>query len=383
MDTNNTEHEENCRALNKTAAAAQDNIIIYEDVVPEFVERELESLYESIYCTLARLRVYDSLAGVSTYVAWDGDAVRAIFLFRRDGDEIRVLNQQITVAGDELERFVRTVFSRYRSARLISFYAIDATFDKLPFVHQRYVALEENILQLPATAEQYMARMSGNFRSCLRRAEKKILRVHPSFNIRVLAPPQVTENVVREFIAFAGARMAVKRKQAYIGEHDVSKMMRMIRSHGFVVAATIDGELCGGGIWYSVGRRGFMHVNAHDPRFDPFMLGNQVLLCGILHWIRCGGRECWLMGGFGTHKAKFRAAAQYLQSLLIYRSRLGYLLHCRRAGSVAARIVLRRLEQQVRKKAAGDGAVARMFTLCLRLGRSLKRLGLAAPRADQ
>jgi hypothetical protein len=364
---------ENCRARQQPAEAAQDNIVIYENAIPEFVERELEQLYESIYCTLARFHVYDSPAGASTYVARDGEAIRAIFLFRRHGGEVRVLNQQITVARDELERFARTIFARYQPVRLISFYAIAATLDQFPFVHQRYVALEENILQLPANPEQYLARMSSNLRSSLQRAEKKIQRAHPSFEVRVLAPPQVTEDLVRGLIAFAAARMAVKRKQIYIGEQEADKLMRMISSHGFVVVATIDGQLCGGSIWYSVGGRDFMHINAHDPRFDQFMLGNQVLVRGILHCIKRGGRECWLMGGFGTHKAKFKAAPQYLETLLIYRSRLGYLFHCRRAGAAAARIVLQRLGQQLQHKARGDGPAARFFALCLQLGRSVKR----------
>jgi hypothetical protein len=225
-----------------------------------------------------------------------------------------------------------------------------------------------------------MARISGNFRSSLRRAEKKIRRAYPSFEVRILTPPQVTEEQVRELIAFAAARMAVKRTRAYIGEHEVDKLMRMIGSHGVVVAAMIDDQLCGGSIWYSVGGRSFMHINAHDPRFDQFMLGNHVLLRGVLHWVECGGRECWLMGGFGTHKAKFGAAPRYLETLLIYRSRLGYLFHWRRASAVAAKILLQRLERQVRRKASGDGTAARLLARCLQMARLVKRLGKGAPK---
>lgn len=370
----------NCYSSNKPGETTQDGFTIYENAIPSFVEPALEDLYESIYCTLARFHIYDPPTAVHTYVARAKGEIRAIFLFRHHWGEIQVLNQQITVNEDELARFVRAVFARYRSARLISFYAIEAAQGRLPFVHQRYVALEEHVLQLPATAEQYFGRMSANFRSCLRRAEKKIRRAFPSFEIKVLAPSQVTEEVVRELIAFAGARMAVKQQRTYIGEHEAINLMRLIQSHGYMVAASIEGKLCAGSVWYMVGGRGFMHVNAHDPRFDQFMLGNQVLLHGVLHCIERGGRECWLMGGFGTHKAKFRAAPQYLESVLIYRSRLGYLCHWRRAGAAAGKIVLQRLRARLRHKASGNGPGARFFVLCLQLCRSLKRLGHADPQ---
>jgi hypothetical protein len=141
----------------------------------------------------------------------------------------------------------------------------------------------------------------------------------------------------------------------------------------------IEGKLCGGSIWYRVGKRNFMHINAHDPQYDQFMLGNQVLLCGVLHCIRRGGRECWLMGGFGTHKAKFRTSPKYLESVLIYRSRIGMLKHFRRAGVAAAQGLRHRLRQQLRSKASGDGAAARFLGGFLALGRNIKRLGQDEP----
>jgi hypothetical protein len=367
----------NCPEGTVLERTGRSDIEIYEHDVPAFVERELEGIYECIYCTLARLRIYDPPAGASTYVARAEGRISAVFLFRQEKDEIKVLNQQIAISQEELRKFADAVFSRYTSARLISFYAINTKIDDFPFVCQQYSALEENVLRLPATADDYLASISANFRSTLRRAEKRTKKDFPSFRAEVVSTTDVGEDMVRNLISLAGARMAAKQKKAYIGEEHLGSIMRLIRTHGYVVAARVNGKVCGGSIWYCVGRRAFLHIIAHDPRFDQYMLGNQVLLAGVLHWIARGGRECWLMGGSRAHKAKFKTVPQYLDSMLIYRSRLQQLFHWRRASVAAAKRLMHRVRHQVREQAGRDSMSAPFFTMCLALGRSLKRLGRA------
>ncbi|MFL6672666.1 MAG: GNAT family N-acetyltransferase [Massilia sp.] len=349
-------------------------VTIHENTIPRFVEQQLAVLYESVYCTLARLRIYEPLLNVSTYVARTGDTIKAVFLFTQERDEIKVLNQQITIGAGEIRRFAEAVFSRYSSAQLISFYAIDATLDRLPFPLQKYPALEENILFLPATTDEYWASMSANFRGILRRAERRMKKDFRSFHHRILSNTEVSEDIVREIIRMAGERMAVKQKKAYIGEQDLGNLMRLIRAHGYVGVASVDGKLCGGSVWYWVGRRNFLHIIAHDPRYDHYKLGNLTLLMGVLDWIERGGRECWLMGGGYAHKSKFQAVTTHLDSLVIYRSRLALLLHYRRACAVAAKSLTRRVRNGVRARARGEGLGGRFFMLCLAVGRSLKRL---------
>jgi hypothetical protein len=352
------------------------NITIHENEIPGFVERELEVLYESIYCTLARLRIYDQPLDVSTYVGRRGAAIKAVFLFRHDGDEIQVLNQQVTISEEDIREFAAAVFSRYQSARVISFYAIDTKLDRLPFPFQKYPEVDENVVFLPSSGEAYLASMSANFRTTVQRSERRTLKQFPTFRYQVFSKDEVDEEQVREIIRMARARMVVKQKKAYVGEEHLDNLMRLIRTHGYVGVATVDGKLCGGSVWYWVGRRNFLHIIAHDPQFDQYKLGNQTLLMGILYWIGRGGRECWLMGGSEAHKSKFRAVPRCLESVVVYRSREAFLHHWRRASAVATRRLVYRVGHGIRERAGGEGLEARFFMRCLEIGRSLKRLGL-------
>jgi hypothetical protein len=348
-------------------------VVIFEESIPDFAENALEVLYENIYSTLARLRIHEHPERASTYVAMEGGAIRSVILFRKEGREIRVLNQQVALEADEIALFCQTIFRRFKSVGIISFYAVETTLAGLPFPSLRYFSLEENVLRLPATEAAYFQGISANFRATLRRVEKRIKENFPSFDIRIVSKTEVTEELVRELIKLAGARMAAKQKGAYIGDDDVDNIMRLARTHGHFVAATVDGQLCAGSIWYSVGGRSFMHVIAHDPRFDEFKLGNLVQLKGILHWIAQGGRECWLMGGFQVHKAKFGAQPRHLHSIVLYRSRQQFLFDWRRVAKAKARNVVLRLRNEFRQRSGDGGWRARFYRACLSLGRLAKR----------
>lgn len=349
-------------------------VIIYEDMIPDFAESALETLYESIYSTLARLRIHELGDRASTYAALESGTIRSVILFRKEGSEIRVLNQQIVLQAQEISLFCQTIFRRFSSVDVISFYAIDARLDGFAYQFLRYFSLEENILRLPATEAEYFQSMSPNFRGTLRRAERKIRNNFPSFDISILTKTEVTEQLVRELIKLAGARMAAKQKEAYIGVEDLESIMRLVRTHGHFVAATVEGKLCAGAIWYAVGRRSFMHVIAHDPRFDEFRLGNLIQLKGILDSIARGGRECWLMGGFSAHKAKFGAQPHHLDSIVVYRSRRQWLLDWRRVAKATARKCVRRLRSEFQQRSGVGGWRSRFYGACLSLGRLARRI---------
>src|SRR3954471_7627503 len=79
--------EMNCTDGKPWERTGRSDTEFYENAIPEFVERELEALYECIYCSLARFRIYDPPVNVSTYVARLEGRISAVLLFRREKGE--------------------------------------------------------------------------------------------------------------------------------------------------------------------------------------------------------------------------------------------------------------------------------------------------------
>jgi hypothetical protein len=358
----------------RSAAGAEAvTVSVYESAVPAFVGRELERLYESLYSTLLRLDIYDNLDQVCTYVEKTGGTISAVLLYQRADGVVRVLNQQIGLASATIARFCDVLFARYIGLRQISFYALRSKVERLPFPFQQFRALDENVLVLPATAQAYFASLSGTFRKNLRVADRRMRQKFPSFRYQVLSGAEVTEATLRDIIRMTGQRMAFKKKSAYIGVDETIRLLPLLRAYGTVGVATVDGRLCGANIWYRVGSHCFMHLIAHDPQYNAQMLGNYLVYLGLGDAIAQGGRECWLMGGGQANKARFGAVPRALASVVVYRSRLHYLVDWRRIAQRALREFLRERKKALAALAYGSSPAARAARTGLSLWRAIQR----------
>jgi hypothetical protein len=348
-------------------------VTFYENAIPDFVERELERLYESVYCTIARFGIYREADGASTYVARVGGAVVCVILFRLEAGVVRVINQQIRLLDDDLGAFADAVFAKYKAARRIAFYAIDTGIERFHLPFLRYQALEENILALPATREDYTASLNQNLYKRLQSGERKLKRDFPDHSFRILRGTEVTEDTLRQVVAMASARMASKQQDTYIREEDIAKILRLIHVYGYVGALTINGVIRGGNVFYGVGGRYFMHVIAHDPDYDKYMLGHMVQYLSACFCIDMKGRECCLMGGGRENKGRFRAYPKSLDNVDIYRSRLRFLLDARRVLSGTSRRFLYRAKENYLQLADTDTRNGRAAARLLGFVRGLKK----------
>lgn len=350
------------------------DVAIYENEIPDFVERDLDRLYESVYCTMARFRIYGEAEGASTYVARAGNAVVCVLLFRIEGRVAKVINQQIALSAADLRGFSRAVFARYPQVQRISLYAIDTRLAQFPYPFQQFEALEENVLALPPTAEQYRAILSPNLHKRLQSAERKLKRDCPRYRFEVLAGTEVSEAMLRKIAGLAGARMAAKQQDAYIREADIASILGVVHAYGYAGVLTVDGEVRAGNVFYGVGQRYFMHIIAHDPDYDKYMLGHMVQYLAACHCIALGGRECCLMGGGRENKARFGARQMFLCSVDIYRSRTQRLLSMRRVWSAAAARWLHQARYDLGALAETDSFAGRIAARCVALARRARQL---------
>lgn len=348
-------------------------ITFYANEVPSFVAAEMERLYENVYTSLARFRIYGEAGNASTYVVRKGGIAITIFLFRHEVSEIRVLNNQIRISEEDIHRFSAAVFSKFNAVTVISFCAIQTAIRTLPFPHQCCYSLEEVILELPATEEEYFSRLGKNTRASIKRYLKKIAKSLPSYNYTVYAKDDISEQYIREIIRLSAARMAAKNRAAYIDEEETRRIISLARIHGFVGVATIDGRVCSGLICYQVGCNYFLNVIAHDPQYDDYRIGKLCCYRTICECIRRNGKMFLFMGS--THKYKFdllgvRSGFDYLA---VYRSRIHFFLHGRSVIGAACRASVLRTKLWLLHAERRDGFVSRVASRLVQGLRNVKR----------
>jgi hypothetical protein len=342
--------------------------VIYREQIPDFVAATLIRLYDNVFCTLHRIEAYEGLQGISTYIRRVDSTIQTLILFRHHGTTIRVVNQQLAFETEELNQFAKKIFAEYKRVQTISFYALDTDAVHFEFPFQHLAVLEENIIYFPTGVEDYLTCLKGQFRKQLRISKEQMLAEHPAYEIKVISGAEIQPEHVRAILGLAKARMCQKGKDDYTRQVDVSIVMNMLRKCGHMAIAVIGNEICGGAMWFSVGRRHFHQLAAYNSNYDRYMLGNQIWLAAISYSLRLGGRECWLMGGASMHKARFGAQKKVFSSYVFYRSRLHIFLNLRKCASMWTK-------DRIRKTKA---ALKQMSEKPDFLGRCVKKSLLAA-----
>jgi hypothetical protein len=360
-------------------------VSFYDNQVPDFAGDELERLYECVMTTAARFAIYDAAPGASTYVVREHGLVTALFLFRREARQVVVYNEQITLGRSELNRFADAVFARYPMVRRISFYAIAAPARGIRYPMLRRECLEDIRLALPASTDEYMARLGSHTRAAVRRYRRNLQRDFPSCRFQVYDGNEASAEQVAQIVTLNRARMSAKGKASYYTDAAVGQLVQLVRQYGVLCVATIDGRICGGAICMRVRSTYQLVVLAHDPRFDAYRLGRLCCCFSICHAIEQGGAR--YVFGWSRYDYKFRLLGRLapLYRVVLYRSRQHMLLDAAHVLRVEAASARRRFKLRAEQAEAGASRAdpwIRSLARSLRWSRRvLRRLLRAAGRS--
>ena len=335
-------------------------ISVYENEVPPFVETALELLYENIFSSLAKVRLDDKQGNTSTYVVCDEGKVLTIFLFRMENRTVQVLNEVISIDEVDIGRFANTIFSSYASAAVISFHAVQTSIRTLPYHFQRFNCLEDIVLTLPATPQEYFSSLGKSMRASIKRYTKKLGQEFASFFYRVCTSDDVNEQDVRDIVNLSSARMQVKNKVSLHDEKKTEQLIQLVRMHGLVAVATIGGRVCAGVICSRLGANYFMHVIAHDPEYDEFRLGKLCCYRTICECIERGGKEFHFLWGRYEYKYRLLGVQRELDHVAVYRSAAHLLLNGDKVWKNAFRGYGRQLKRWLLAPARADTLIGKL-----------------------
>jgi hypothetical protein len=307
-------------------------ISCYDSEVPSFVETELQRVSGHIYCSMLYLRLYDRIpAHTSTYVVRRNNRTVTIFLFVREGGRVRVLTEHMKVREEEVTRFAAHIFSAYASVNLIEFSAVPTDIRTLPFPYQRFACTENIVAAVPASRAAYLASLGKSTRSYIHRYENKLRRSFPTFCVKVYQKDEVNPDDIRAIAQMNRARMAAKAKVSSNNDEETERIITLARECGVVCVATIDDRICAGVINYQLGSTFFMPLIAHDPQYDDYRLGTINCFLTICECIALGCEEYHFLWGRYEYKYRLGGVVRDLDHLMVYRSRMQFLLN----GNVA------------------------------------------------
>jgi len=294
---------------------------IYRNAIPSHAVADMERLYESVFSTVPFVDVYGHGATLHTYVARRRDHVTAALLFEIRGKRVAVRNEGLAIDAPEIECFCEHIFGSYPFVDMVSFNAIRTAPLRLSRPLQRFGCLEDIVVPLPDTPEQYTSALGRATRRNLRRYMNRLRRDHPGMRHEVFVGDAIPEEHIRTIFHFNRQRMAHKGKLSSLDDAEAERTIRLARLCGLASVITIDGRVCAGEICMRTGTHFFSHVGAHDPAWDEYRLGNLSCYLCIAECIRRGGREFHFLWGEYAYKYQLAGQRRELDHLTVYRSR--------------------------------------------------------------
>lgn len=318
-------------------------ISCYENDVPAFIEAELERLYGSIYSSLVQYRIYNEGHDTSTYILREDGEIKTVFLFQQHGRRVRVLNEVIPVTDNDINRFAHYVFSAMPNVSVISFKAVRTAITRPEYPSQCFNYLEDIVLTLPPTQDEYFDMLGKGTRRNIRRYSRKLDEMLPSWQYKVYVASEIDDDTIRAVINLNHARMAGKNKASSINEHESERIVQLAKECGLIGVILIDGRVCAGALSFRVGSNYFLNVISHDPAYDEYWLGTLCCYFTINECIARGGKEFHFLWGQYEYKFTLKGVKRDLDNLVIYRSRMAMLTN--------ATLVLRGWRQAGMRKA--------------------------------
>lgn len=296
--------------------------------MPIGVATEMDWLYQNLFSSSAMFRTHGPASGVQTCVVRRAGHAITILAFRIDGARVQVMNEQIALGGEAIERFAQCIFAQFPRVQSIGFKAVQTARKEFSFPHQRYGFTNDIVLTLPATQEAYLDSIGKSTRDNIKRYLKLCKRDFPTFSFESLDGWNTPEETLRAIIAFNHERMAGKSKVSGLTEAESERLIALARSCGMVSTVSIDGRICAGTICYRVGDNFFMRVIAHDSRYDTHRLGLLCCYLTICECIRRNGRHYHFLWGREEYKYRLLGQQRDFDTLTLYRSRPAYLRDC-------------------------------------------------------
>jgi hypothetical protein len=296
-------------------------VSIYPNYVPDFVATALEALYGNLHASLATLKSH-SLRDASTYVRWDtaDSQPESIFIFRKLGQSIRVINEGMRLNKKSVEEFCEYMFGQDEQINRIDFHAVAPPPQRISRPHLAWACTEDIVVTLPKTEQDYLDQLGKSTRKSIKKNLSRAQRLLPNFNHSIHSGSSVTDSTLRQVVRFNHSRMAGKEKLSALNDEATNELISLMRSHGVVGLIASDQGLGAGTLACRFGEDIFSIITAHDPTYDSFGLGTLSRHLMIVHCIELGAKRFHLLGGNLSSKRSALGIREKLDHLTIYRT---------------------------------------------------------------
>jgi hypothetical protein len=293
---------------------------LYDEVSPEQLDL-LPGLYKSYFSTAEHFQVGTKLKRLGAISLSDGEALRHLLIFERNEKDLRILNEIIEIAPDEIKLICARLFSHYTAIDCIKFSCIPHPARSLSDCALDVYVSSNGIIDLSGGFERYFASISSSTRRNFKRNEKAFLSEHADARFKILIKEECAVATVSEIYMFLNCRLKVKRIGDLIDASYVDAIFNSCQKYGHIGVYEVGERIVAGVIFCQICENVFFLTVGHDQTYDRYYLGQLCLLRTIEEAVRRGGKMLHVGWGGQEYKRRLRAHMYSLYIVNIYRNR--------------------------------------------------------------
>jgi len=296
--------------------------------LPEWIWSDVERLYQSVFSSRVMLEKPELIG--SLLYAWverNEQQITDILLFRNDGCTTRVANEVITLSCGVIERFSSAIFLNYPTIQFIRLHALKLQSELKKIATFKSEFSEDYVLTLPASKELWLASLSSRTRERLRMYVRQAKDTKNSISLSVSQRDEIDEFDVRYLLKLNQDRMQQKGKSYGISADEEDQIYRQSKKVGYLFLLKKNDRICAGLLCSVVGNDIYMHVLAHDTKYDALRLGWVCCYQAVEHLISENFQRIHFLWGHYDYKKKMGAKPIELYRVLIFRSLTRSILH--------------------------------------------------------
>jgi hypothetical protein len=341
-------------------------------VDPRRYAAELDTLYSSLFSTVDWFDTHDDAPWMGACVL---EQPRHVVLFTGRGDTVQVLNKAFAIAPPDAERACRALFRAFPHVRRIH---LEVMFPptRLGLPKRVLYTTDHMVVDLPPTAEEYVASLSKRMRKHVRTYRNRLQNDFSDVSTEVFASAgdERVPALFHELLRWKIESFSSRGRKTY-WENDrrlADRFLALLERRGEVRLTTLDGRIAAILFDFPVGDVMCAQESATDPDFDYYGLSLLSDCWEICDAVSRRFKALNMLWGTEDHKARLGATPRTATALSVFADQRSRLWSLDEAGEVAWRTVKRRTERQYwrarhaagrrLRRAAPFGATARSET---------------------
>ena len=234
----------------------------------------------------------------------DKGTLRHFLVFEKHKNYLRVLNEVIDIAVEDIKLIANALFGYYRMISHIRFTcithsAIDISDYALDIYESTHGAIE-----FQDGFQQYYKSISGSTRRNLKNNEKHFLEKYPNARFRIITNTQCGERVIKNIYLMLDQRLKSKnlRHKSLVDSGYAEKMLVSCQKYGYIGLYEVGNDIAAGVIFCRILEKYFFITLGHDIEYDGYYLGQLCLFKTIEESVREGAKTLHM--GWGNQNTK-------------------------------------------------------------------------------